>query len=124
MNALRAGTVTRAGWENPQNHSQGFGWRIYITTPEGENDIYAHMDPTTTPCVGTQVQVGDYVGAYANPTNGFSNGPHLHFERHDVNGNPINPGNVDPIPGGRITTPYGQVDQYHPGGHRRIDYAQ
>jgi RHS repeat-associated protein len=124
VQAVRAGEVTRAGWENPNDHTQGFGWRVYITAADGTSDIYAHMDPNTTPEVGEQIAAGACVGEYANPTNGHSTGPHLHYERRDANGNPINPGNVNPIPGGRITTPYRQVDPLHPGGHNGIDFVQ
>jgi RHS repeat-associated protein len=123
INAVRAGTVSRVGWENPNNHAQGFGYRIYITTDDGSVDIYAHMDPSTTPCEGTQVQAGDYVGDYATPTNGHSSGPHLHYERRDAQGHSVNPGNVEPIPGGTVTTPYGQVDRMHPHGHNGIDFV-
>jgi RHS repeat-associated protein len=124
LNAVRAGTVTRVGWENPQDHSQGFGWRIYITADDGSSDIYAHMDPDTTQCSqGDQVAAGDYIGEYADPTNGHSTGPHLHFERRNANGNPVDPGDVEPIPGGIVTTPYGQRDAAHPRSHRGVDFV-
>jgi uncharacterized protein RhaS with RHS repeats len=124
VNAVREGKVTRAGWENPKDRSQGFGYRIYITTENGENDIYAHMDPNTTPKKGTKVCKGDYIGEYADPTNGRSTGPHLHYERRNTNGIPIDPGNVEPVPNGRITTPFGQLDPLHPHGHRGIDIVK
>lgn len=129
VNAARAGTVTRGGWENPNNQAQGFGYRIYITNPDGTSDIYAHMDPTTCPVVGTIVQAGDYVGDYTTPNdnvNGHAHGAHLHYERRDANGHSIDPGNAQPIPGGRVTTPFGVNDGTHPqgthpNGHRGLD---
>jgi RHS repeat-associated protein len=124
VNAVRSGTVTRVGWQNPNNHNQGFGWRVYVTAADNSNDIYAHMDPQTTPELNAQIQAGDCVGEYANPTNGHSTGPHLHFERRNSDNQQIDPGNVEPIPGGDITTPYGQIDPSHPApGHHGIDFV-
>ena len=51
-----------------------------------------------------------------------STGPHLHFERRSANGIPIDPGNVLPVPNGRITTPYGQTDRSHTRPHSGIDF--
>ena len=79
------------------------------------------MDPSTTPAVGSTVRQGDYVGDYASPTNGRSSGPHLHYERRNSLGEIINPGNVIPIPGGRVTTPWEQIDGMHPTPHQGID---
>ena len=66
--------------------------------------------------IDTRVQAGDYVGDYSDPTNGRSNAPHLHYERRDAQGHPIDPGNVLPIPGGTVTTSNGQMDRMHSMG--------
>ena len=125
VECVKDGKVTRVGWENPNDHKQGFGWRVYVTTADG-NDIYAHMDPQTTPEKDTWVHTGDNMGDYANPTNGKSDAPHLHFERKDATGRSIDPGNAAPIPNGRVTSPYGDRGPSHsgpryPNGHPGVD---
>jgi RHS repeat-associated protein len=123
VNATRGGTVSRAGWQNPNNQNAGLGWRVTITAPDGSYDQYGHMDPNTTPAVGTPVSAGDYIGDYADPTNGSSTGPHVHHERRDREGNIINPGNDSPIPGGRRTSGYGEIDSAHPTPHQGNDWV-
>jgi murein DD-endopeptidase MepM/ murein hydrolase activator NlpD len=78
------------------------------------------MDPNTTPAAGTWVNAGAYVGDYANPTNGHSTGPHVHYEQRD-NGVAVDPGDVNLIQGGTITSPYGDEGTAHPNGHNGID---
>ena len=119
--ACYGGTVVRAGWQNPSDHGYGLGFRITIQGSDGNYEQYGHMDPSTTPAVGSTVRQGDYVGDYASPTNGRSSGPHLHYERRNSLGEIINPGNVIPIPGGRVTTPWEQIDGMHPTPHQGID---
>jgi len=116
VNAISGGRVD-AGWENPQNHGQGLGYRLRILEPDGCYYNYGHMDPNTTPRSGTVVKPGDHIGEYADPTNGFSTGPHVHIQRHDRTGRIVDPGNVQrAIPGGRTTSPYNDpARSSHPG---------
>jgi murein DD-endopeptidase MepM/ murein hydrolase activator NlpD len=122
VKAVCGGRITRVGWQDPRNHDRGFGWRVYISNPNGDTDIYGHMDPDTTPWLDEEIEPGEDIGEYADPTNGHSSGPHLHFERRDSDNTPLSPPIDDlPIPNGRITTPFEQVDDLHPRGHRGID---
>jgi hypothetical protein len=82
------------------------------------------MDPSTTLPEGTKVKVGDYIGEYATPTNGSSTGPHVHHERRDANGKIIHPGDIPAIPGGRVTSEFGEHDGPHPNGHQGRDMVE
>jgi RHS repeat-associated protein len=122
VNAVRGGEVSRVGWQNPNDHNAGLGWRVTIT---GEDfyDQYGHMDPNTTPGQGTRVNAGDYIGDYADPTNGHSSGPHVHHERRENNGQIVDPGNDSPIPNGRRTSGYGERDNMHSDPHQGNDWV-
>lgn len=105
--AVADGVVTDAGWENPADHNQGFGFRVKITTIDQQQTwIYAHMDPDALQCYqGEVVLKGEYIGDYASPANGNVTGPHLHLELRAKNGTPILvQGDVYPIPGGRMSS--------------------
>ena len=106
--AIHGGTVSRSGWQNPNDHNAGLGWRISIDRSDGYVDYYGHLDETYTLPEGTQVAAGDVIGRMANPTNGYSTGPHVHFETRDSNtGNSVDPGDTSPFRGrSRIASPY------------------
>jgi RHS repeat-associated protein len=124
--AVEDGRVFRAGWQNSLNHESGLGWRVSIIASDGQSYTqYGHMDPTTTPAVGTHVREGDYIGDYADPTNGRSDGPHVHLERRAIV-NPrttVDPGTVSPVRNGRVTTQFGERDALHPQGHQGVDWV-
>ena len=107
--AVRSGSVSRVGFENPRNPRQGFGYRIYVRALDGSVDIYAHMDPASiTLAVDDTVSAGQRIGMYAYPPNGSATAAHLHFERRNSNGHSVPPGNISPLsPGARITSGYG-----------------
>jgi RHS repeat-associated protein len=123
VTAVRDGTVFRAGYQVPGHPDQGLGWRVSIRSEDGTYDQYGHMDPNTTPKVGAKVKAGDSIGDYADPTNGDSSGPHVHYERRDQSGNIINPGTGSPILGGRQTTGFGDTDKTHPSPHQGTDWV-
>lgn len=78
------GIVKAAGWENPQNHKQGYGYRIQVQGDNGHLFIYGHADPGSAQVQpGDRVQPGQALGDYADPTNGRSDGPHTHLEERD-----------------------------------------
>ncbi|WP_273485268.1 M23 family metallopeptidase [Desulforamulus ruminis] len=90
--SVSAGEVTRAGWENPNNHKQGYG--LYVTIRD-ENYLYkyAHLSQINVK-LHQKIQVGDIVGKVGST--GDSTGPHLHFEVRDLSqggpsGLPIDP---------------------------------
>jgi murein DD-endopeptidase MepM/ murein hydrolase activator NlpD len=78
------GTVAVVGWENPLDHGQGYGFRIRVQGDDGQTYTYGHTDPASSQVqVGDRVTQGQYLGDYADPTNGHSDGPHTHLEVRD-----------------------------------------
>lgn len=87
VHAFGDGTVTRAGWQNPNNHKAGFGQRVYVDHGEGLVSIYAHLSAIYVN-VGDHISEGEPIGEAGST--GSSTGPHLHFELH-LNGEKIDP---------------------------------
>jgi len=107
------GTVSRIGWEDPNDPTKGYGYRVYVSRPDGLTDVYAHMDPNSVRYrVGDQLLQRFYLGRYADPTNGRSTGPHLHYGTMNANGEWIDPGADTPVINGMITRRHGM--QRHP----------
>lgn len=134
------GTVTDAGWENPKDYRQGYGYRIRVRGDDGLLFTYGHTDPDSAQAhAGDKVTAGQYLGSYGDPTNGRSTGPHTHFEVRDPShplqseydayirnsramGAMVNPAPyIDTVmPGGHISSKYGKrtIDgrqEFHPG---------
>jgi len=85
--AAAQGSVIQAGWENPNDHSQGYGLRVRIDHANGYETLYGHLS-------GLIVNLGDPVAesdsiAYTGST-GHSTGPHLHLSVYN-NGNLTDP---------------------------------
>lgn len=82
--AASDGVVLSAG------RASGFGNAIYIQDPEGNVQIYGHMRYLDVEA-GQVVRAGDVIAWVGNE--GFSTGPHLHFEIHrgGKNGRAIDP---------------------------------
>ena len=78
------GVVLRAG------RASGFGYAIYIQDTEGNVQIYGHMRYLFVEA-GQTVRAGDLIAKVGNE--GFSTGPHLHFQIHrgGINGRAIDP---------------------------------
>jgi murein DD-endopeptidase MepM/ murein hydrolase activator NlpD len=75
------------GWENPNNHNQGYGYRIHVASADGTKYIYAHVDPSSVAVgINEQVSKGQLLGQYADPPNGTASGPHLHVEHRGAKG--------------------------------------
>ena len=69
------GTVIHAGWENPSNHSQGFG--LYVCIRVGNQDYYyGHMSQIYV-SVGQTVKITDIIGLEGST--GYSTGSHCHY---------------------------------------------
>ncbi len=82
--AAADGVVLKAG------RVSGFGNAVYIQDADGNVHIYGHMryyDVTA----GDIVHAGDQIAKVGNE--GFSTGPHLHYEIHrgDMDGRPLDP---------------------------------
>jgi murein DD-endopeptidase MepM/ murein hydrolase activator NlpD len=124
VHSLTAGRITRAGWQNPGDPDSGLGWRVWVTDDYGNQMGYGHLDPSSTPPVGTKINPGDSLGLYADPTNGFSTAPHVHVQAYDRAGNPMDPGAMSPLTRGRMTTPFGGRDAMTGRmGHNGVDWA-
>lgn len=85
--AVKPGTVDRAGWENPSNHSQGFGQRVYVNHGGNQITVYAHLSKINVK-EGQKITQGQMVGGCG--TTGYSTGNHLHLELH-IAGRKVNP---------------------------------
>jgi murein DD-endopeptidase MepM/ murein hydrolase activator NlpD len=121
--SLGGGVVSGVGWQHPDNHGAGMGWRVYVTEPDGSRTGYGHMDPASTPRRGQRVQPGDLLGQYASPTNGRSTGPHVHVQRYDPRGNIVDPGQISPLHGPSIMgTRFNETDREHPYPHQGTDW--
>lgn len=71
-----AGTVIRAGWYNPLNHSVALGLWVAINHGNGYVTAYGHLSALSV-AVGNQVGIQRRIGT--SGTTGASTGPHLHF---------------------------------------------
>jgi hypothetical protein len=117
------GVVSISGWQNPQDHGALSGYWVHVADGPNSTTRYAHMDPATAIAAGTKVRDGDYLGDYADPTNGHSTGPHVHVGRV-VNGKRVDPGDVSPVVEG--STPKGGgwqvISPHHKTPHNGHDW--
>ncbi|MBA4603511.1 murein hydrolase activator EnvC family protein [Thermoactinomyces mirandus] len=90
--AARMGTPIKAAASGKvivSRPSIGYGYIVVIYHGNGISTLYAHMYAQTVKVdVGQQVSAGEVIAAVGS--NGFSTGPHLHFEVHD-NSKPVDP---------------------------------
>lgn len=86
------GTISFAGWQNPNNHGEGWGLYVTINHGNGYTTLYAHCSKLNV-SQGAIVKKGDVIG-YVGST-GSSTGPHLHFEVKQ-NGSAIDPESLIP----------------------------
>ncbi len=75
--ASRAGTVTMAGWQNPDDPNASYGQFVWVDHGGGYKTTYAHLSAIHVE-LGDKVKAGDVVGACGST--GKSTGNHLHFE--------------------------------------------
>lgn len=72
------GTVVRAGWENDNNHAQGFGQRVVIKR-DGTDEYYYFGHLSEIRCkAGDKVKITDVIGIEGST--GYSTGSHCHYE--------------------------------------------
>jgi len=85
------GTVQFVGWQNPNNHGEGFGFYVRISHADrGYSSLYGHLTDTQLVSAGQFVGRGDRIGLSGNT--GYSTGPHLHFGVYSQGGwVPIDP---------------------------------
>ncbi len=75
--AIADGTVTFAGWENPNNKKQGFGLYCSIQSDNGNRIYYGHLSACNVK-EGQRVTKSACIGVEGNT--GRSTGSHLHIE--------------------------------------------
>lgn len=72
------GVVDYAGWENANNHSQGFGQYVRIKdNATGHEYYYGHLSEIKV-SVGQAVKITDVIGIEGST--GYSTGSHCHYE--------------------------------------------
>ena len=84
IRAVKDGTVIDAG------PASGFGNWVRVKHDNGDITVYGHI-ATIDVSVGDRVTAGQKIAGMGNE--GFSTGPHLHFEIH-----PNGSGPIDPVP--------------------------
>lgn len=77
IHATVNGTVHFAGWENPNNHAQGFGLYVCIKGCDGLFYYYGHLSELKVSS-GQSVKCTDVVGIEGST--GHSTGSHCHYE--------------------------------------------
>ncbi len=99
-----SGVVERAGWENPNNHGQGFGQYVRIRIGSTNYRMYFGHLSSISVRVGQSVNPGDLLGVEGST--GHSTGSHLHWEiRNGTNKrNYVSIANYSGIPNGASHT--------------------
>lgn len=82
IHSVKDGVVIDAG------PASGFGNWVRVKHDNGDITVYGHV-ATIDVAVGDKVTAGQKIAGMGNE--GFSTGPHLHFEIHPAGGGPIDP---------------------------------
>ncbi|MDE5946362.1 MAG: M23 family metallopeptidase [Oscillospiraceae bacterium] len=111
IHATVCGKVDFAGWENPSNHSQGFGQYVKIIDDKsGYGYYYGHLSEIKVK-VGDYVKTTDVIGIEGST--GYSTGSHCHYcIRKNGKGTHIDVSAVSGIPnieGGTYNDGYASV---------------
>lgn len=77
IHATVSGTVHYAGWENANNHAQGFGQYVCIRGTDGLFYYYGHLSQLKV-STGQSVKCTDVIGIEGST--GHSTGSHCHYE--------------------------------------------
>lgn len=77
VHATISGTVHYAGWENPNDHAQGFGQYVCIRGTDGLFYYYGHLSQLKV-STGQSVKCTDVIGTEGST--GHSTGSHCHYE--------------------------------------------
>lgn len=80
--AFSGGLVIRVGWQDPNDHGKGYGFRLKIQVDPQTVEDYGHTEEGAALVnEGDTVVQGQLLSQVASPTNGESSGPHLHFNQ-------------------------------------------
>lgn len=105
------GTVRYAGWENSNNHSQGFGQYICIKSDaDGYFYYFGHLSELKVK-TGDKVKITDVIGIEGNT--GYSFGSHCHYciRKKYAKGNFLNVSEISGIPNKLGTYDDGYLDK-------------
>lgn len=75
IHATATGKVVFAGWQNANNHSEGFGQYVVILS-DGKYYHYGHLSEIKV-SYGQQVKITDVIGIEGST--GYSTGSHCHY---------------------------------------------
>lgn len=76
IHATADGKIVYAGWENPDNHYQGFGQYVVIQDSKGRMFHFGHLSEIRCK-VGDTVKITDVIGIEGST--GHSTGSHCHY---------------------------------------------
>ena len=76
IHATVNGVVQYAGWENPNNHKQGFGQYVCIKGNDGKYYYYGHLSEILVK-TGERVKCTQVIGIEGST--GYSTGSHCHY---------------------------------------------
>ena len=76
IHATVNGVVQYAGWENPNNHKQGFGQYVCIKGDDGKYYYYGHLSEIKVK-TGERVKCTQVIGIEGST--GYSTGSHCHY---------------------------------------------
>lgn len=105
------GTVRYAGWENSNNHSQGFGQYVCIKSDaDGYFYYFGHLSEIKVK-TGDKVKITDVIGIEGNT--GYSFGSHCHYciRKKYAKGNFLNVSEISGIPNKLGTYDDGYLDK-------------
>ena len=111
VHATVNGTVRYAGWENSNNHSQGFGQYVCIKSDkDGYFYYYGHLSEIKVK-TGDTVKCTDVIGIEGNT--GYSFGSHCHYciRKKYAKGNFLNVSEISGIPNKLGTYDDGYLDK-------------
>jgi murein DD-endopeptidase MepM/ murein hydrolase activator NlpD len=96
VNAAAAGKVAFIGWENTNNHKQGYGYYMIIDHGNGYYSYYGHLEEGKEKIkVGDKITNGQVIALSGNT--GHSTGPHLHLGFMGPDGNFFDPEEIDDL---------------------------
>lgn len=77
IHATQKGVVHFAGWQNPSDHSQGFGLYVCIKGVDNWYYYFGHLSEIKV-SIGQSVKITDVIGVEGST--GYSTGSHCHYE--------------------------------------------
>ena len=97
IHATVNGVIHYAGWENPNNHLQGFGQYVCIKGTDNRYYYYGHLSEIKCR-IGDKVKITDVIGIEGST--GYSTGSHCHYciRPQFCKGNAFNVSQISGIP--------------------------